>query len=344
MRPRSRATARWAVLVAMAALLWAVGTPAQRSSTERQQSRVAPRGASKASQSAPPKGVPRFAVETKLVVLHATVLDKYKHLVTDLRREHFRVFENNVQQEIKDFKREDIPISVGILVDNSGSMRDKRAGVTSAALTFVRTSNRHDEVFIVNFNDEAFLDKDFTSDLEELKEGMEKIDSRGGTAYYDTIRMSLDHVTQRGRKSKKVLLVITDGEDNASRITPERLIRYVQQTDVVLYTVGLLGDDSPRAARRARKGMEAISEATGGAAFFPKEVSEVEGIAARIAHDIRNQYLLTYKPSNAAPDGSYRSVKVKASAPGKGKLFVRTRTGYYATAVRNSAAARSPGS
>lgn len=277
-----------------------------------------------------PQGVPRFSVETKLVVLHATVLDKDKHLVTDLARDHFKVFEDNVEQKIKDFKREDIPVSVGILVDNSGSMRDKRPRVNAAALTFVGTSNPGDEVFIVNFNDEAFLDKDFTSNLEELKEGLEKIDSRGGTSYYDAIQMSIDHVKDRGRKSKKVLLVVTDGEDNASRSTLEQLVKYAQQTEVVIYTVGLLGEENHRAAKRARKAMEAISEATGGGAFFPKELNEVEAVAAKVAHDIRNQYLITYTPSNAAADGGYRSVSVKASAPGRSKLLVRTRTGYYA--------------
>ncbi len=340
---QSSHSARRAVPLVLVALLWCGSTPAQRTAPQRGKSGAARAAPESKPSRARPKGVPRFAVETKLVVLHATVLDKQKHLVTDLRREHFKVLEDNVRQEIKDFKREDIPVSVGILVDNSGSMRDKRVRVNAAALTFVRTSNRNDEVFIVNFNDEAFLDKDFTSNLEELKEGLEKIDSRGGTAYYDTIRMSLDHVTGRGRRTKRVLLVITDGEDNASRFTLERLIKYIQQTDVVIYSVGLLGDDSARAARRARKSIEAVSEATGGAAFFPANIDEVEGIAARIAHDIRNQYLLTYKPSNAAADGGYRSVKVKVHAPGKGRLFVRTRTGYYATAESKSAIARRPG-
>ena len=343
MPPQNSQCARLVVPLVLAALLWCVCAPAQHSVPQRGKpgdARVASEGR---SQVVPPKGVPRFAVETKLVVLHATVMNKQKHLVTDLRREHFKVLENNVVQEIKDFRREDIPVSVGILVDNSGSMRDKRPRVNAAALTFVRTSNRNDEVFIVNFNDEAFLDKDFTSNLAELKEGLEKIDSRGGTAYYDTIRMSLNHLNERGRMSKKVLLVITDGEDNASRVTMERLIKAVQQTDVVIYSIGVLGDDNARAAKRARKAIEAISEATGGAAFFPGEVDAVEGIAVRIAQDIRNQYLLTYKPSNAAADGSYRSVKVKVRAPGKGRLFVRTRTGYYATAKFRSVTARRPG-
>ncbi len=285
----------------------------------------------------------KFSVETQLVVLHATVLDRNKHVITSLRRENFKVFENDVEQQIKEFKREDIPVSVGIVVDNSGSMRDKRPKVNAAALTFVKTSNPQDEVFIVNFNDEAFLDKDFTASLEELQEGLEKIDSRGGTALYDALAMSLDHLKDRGRKSKRVLLVVTDGVDNASRYTLEQTVRSAQQAEAVIYTVGLLSEERGREAKRARKALEAVSEASGGAAFFPGDVNEVEAIAARVAHDIRNQYVLAYKPSNAAQDGSFRSIRVLAEAPGQGKLFVRTRTGYYATRRGAQAAAGAGG-
>jgi Ca-activated chloride channel family protein len=283
-----------------------------------------------ANQPASGQRIPKFTAEARLVVLHATVLDKDKHLVMDLTKNDFKVFEDNVEQQIRDFKREDIPVSVGIVVDNSGSMREKRSRVSAAALTFVRTSNPDDEVFIVNFNDEAFLDQDFTDSLELLKEGMEKIDSRGGTAFYDALQMSLDHLKEGGRKSKKVLLLVTDGEDNASRMALDQLVKYVHESEAVIYTVGLLSDENPRPAKRAKKALEAVSEASGGAAFFPKNVNEVEGIATRIARDIRNQYVLTYTPSNAANDGSYRSVAVKAESKNRGKLLVRTRTGYYA--------------
>jgi Ca-activated chloride channel family protein len=285
--------------------------------------------------------IPKFSVETRLVVLHATVLDKDKHLVTTLTRDNFQVFDDDAQQKIRDFKREDIPVSVGILVDNSGSMRDKRAKVNAAALTFVKTSNPADEVFIVNFNDEAFLDQDFTGNLDLLKDGLEKIDSRGGTAFFDAIQMSIDHLKEGGRKSKKVLLVTTDGEDNASRMNLEELLKYVHQSEVVVYTVGLLGEENRRAAKRAQKAMEEISEASGGLAFFPKDANEVEGIATRIAHDIRNQYVLTYTP-NHPDDGRFHSVAVKANAAGKGKLFVRTRTGYYANPPSAAVSTPSP--
>ncbi len=345
---RASNPSRWflILLLALAAPALTQGISAQQGSPSQPQQSTAQTGPAKAPPATPPPAQPpddsryKFSVETRLVVLHATVLDKDKHLVTDLAREHFKVYEDNVEQTIKNFRREDIPVSVGILVDNSGSMRDKRAKVNAAALAFVRTSNPRDEIFIVNFNDEAFLDQDFTSNLEALNEGLEKIDSRGGTAYYDAIQMSVDHLKEGGRKSKKVLVVVTDGEDNASRMNLEQLIKHAQQSETVIYTVGLLGDENHRTAKRARKAMEAISEATGGAAYFPRELNEVEGLAARIAHDIRNQYLLTYTPSSAAQNGTYHSVAVKASAPGRGKLFVRTRTGYYAGPGPTSASAR----
>lgn len=285
----------------------------------------------------------KFSVISRLVVLHATVLDKDKHLVTDLSKSDFKVFEDNVEQRIRDFKREDIPVSVGILVDNSGSMREKRSRVNAAALTFVRTSNPQDEVFIVNFNDEAFLDQDFTDSLDMLKEGLEKIDARGGTAFYDALQMSIDHLKEGAKRSKKVLLVVTDGEDNASRMGLEQLVKYVHESEAVIYTVGLLGEENPRAAKRAKKALEAVSEASGGAAFFPKDTNEVEGIATRIAHDIRNQYVLTYTPSNPAEDGRYRAVSVKAESKAHGKLFVRTRTGYYAGKEPSTAPASTSG-
>jgi Ca-activated chloride channel homolog len=289
----------------------------------------------------PDNQLPTFKAETRLVVLHATVLDKDKHLVMDLAKDDFKVFEDNVEQQIRDFKREDIPVSVAILIDNSGSMREKRAKVAAAALTFVQTSNPQDEVFIVNFNDEAFLDQDFTDNINLLKDGLEKYDTRGGTAFYDALQMSIDHLKEGAKRTKKVVLVVTDGEDNASRATLEQLVKYVHESDAVVYTVGLLGEENPHSAKIAKKALDAVSEASGGAAFFPKNVNDVEGIASRIAHDIRNQYVLTYKPINAVEDGSYRAVAVKAESKTHGKLFVRTRTGYYA--AREAATSASAG-
>ena len=274
-----------------------------------------------------------FRSDTRLVVLHATVIDKNGHFVTNLPEEAFTVLENGVRQQIRTFRREDITVSMGLIVDNSGSMRDKRTKVEAAALTLVKDSNPQDEVFIVNFNDEAFLDnpggKAFTNDIKEMEQALTRIDARGGTAMRDAVRMSTDHVRGKGRKDKKVLVAVTDGNDNSSTASLENLVKTAQQSEVLVYAVGLLSQEERREARRAQKALESLAEATGGAAFFPKEVSDVDQIAHQVARDIRNQYTIIYTPTNAAMDGTFRQIKVTAKAPGN--PVVRTRSGYYAT-------------
>ncbi len=272
---------------------------------------------------------PVFRAETRLVVLHASVVDRRGNMVTDLPKEAFRVYENDVPQEIRLFKQEDIPVSLGLIIDNSGSMRDKRRAVELAALELVKASNPQDEVFIVNFNDEAYLDVDFTSDINRLEEGLARIDSRGGTAMRDALSMSIDHLVAHARRDKKVLLVVTDGNDNASVITLERLIRKAQQSEVLIYAIGLLDEERKRERERAKRALEALTKATGGLAYYPKDLSEVDGIARKVAHEIRNQYVIAYSPSNPELDGSFRRIRVEVL--GRKNLTVRTRSGYYAT-------------
>lgn len=280
-----------------------------------------------------------FRTDTRLVVLHATVVDKNGNRITTLPQSAFQVYENNVEQKIKLFRREDVPISLGLIVDNSGSMRDKRAKVQSAALTLVKESNPQDEVFVVNFNDDAFLDSpDFTNDIKVLEQSLAKIDSRGGTAMRDAMRMSIDHLKEKAKKDKKVLLVITDGNDNSSRSNLENLMKAAQQNEVLIYAVGLLSEEERREANRAKRALNALTEATGGQAYYPKELSEVEKIAHQVAHDIRNQYILAYSPLNQALDGTFRQIKVIVNGPNR--PVVRTRTGYYATAAGGSANAK----
>ena len=230
------------------------------------------------------------------------------------------------------FKREDIPVSMGLVIDNSGSMRDKRPRVNEAALTLVQNSNPQDEAFVVNFNDDFYLDldKDFTNSIPELKEALERIDARGSTALYDAIIGSLDHL-KKGNKEKKVLLIVTDGEDNTSRNSLEKTIREIQKTDTVIYTIGLLSQESKKSAKTAKRALTEIALASGGVAYFPENVEDVHAICEQVAHDIRHQYTLAYYPSNAARDGTFRSVHVDVIPPrGHGKLVARTRNGYYA--------------
>jgi len=276
-----------------------------------------------------------FTKTVEEVTLHATVVDQKQHLVTDLGARNFVIYEDDQPQQIIHFSREDIPVSLGIIVDNSGSMRDKRAAVTRAVLNLVKSSNPQDEVFIVNFNDEPFLDQDFTSNPSLMHEALDRVDSRGGTALYDSVIASADHLAKGARREKKVLLVITDGEDNESRESLEQAIRSVQNDNgPAIYTIGILGSEGRE--RRAKRALEAMSVQTGGVAFFPKNLNEVDEISQAVARDIRNQYSITYKPSNPQVNGGYRKLKVVANAPGYKDLQVRTRSGYFAGQQRAS--------
>jgi Ca-activated chloride channel family protein len=281
----------------------------------------------------PDQGPAVFSSDTRLKVLHATVVDKSGKLVTNLPQSAFQVYEDGKLQPIKVFRREDVPVSMGIIVDNSGSMRDKRQKVEAAALALVKESNSEDEVFIVNFNDEAYLDTDFTSDIKIMQQGLTKIDSRGGTAMRDAIRMSIDHLKEKAKKDKKVLLVITDGNDNASQVSLENTVRSAQDAETIVYGIGLLSEEERREANKAKRALTTLTEASGGAVFFPKDTGEVDRIAHQVAHDIRNQYTIAYTPVNAALDGTYRTVKVLATGPNH--PVVRTQSGYYAGSEKN---------
>ena len=283
-----------------------------------------------------------FRADTRLVVLHASVVDKKGNLLTTLPRESFKVFENKVEQPIKTFRREDVPVSLALIVDNSGSMRNKRKSVEAAALAAVKASNPRDEVTVVNFNDEAFQDVPFTNDFKKLEEGLTKIDSRGGTAMRDAVSATIDYVRKKGRHDKKVLFIISDGSDTAStQITLEKLVQKSHDSNVLMFFIGLLNEEDKREAKKAKRAMGALAESSGGAAVFPESLEEVESVALEMAHEIRNQYIITYTPTNQTLDGSFRTIRVVANGPGRPK--VRTRSGYYATPEANteSAAARS---
>lgn len=269
-----------------------------------------------------------FHALSQEVVLHATVVDQHSRLVTNLNKNDFTVYEDGQPQVITNFSKEDVPVSIGILVDNSGSMRDKRQAVNTAALDLVKASNPNDEVFVVNFSDEAIIDTDLTSDISKMQEGLQQIDSRGGTALYDAVVASADYLAKKGRREKKVLLVVTDGEDNASTDTLEQAVRRVQDDNgPMIYTIGILGGEHEKRAKRA---LESLAVNTGGVAFFPKDLGEVDQIARAVARDIRSQYSIYYRPTRPQEQGGFRQVKVDAHAPGYGRLQVRTRAGYYA--------------
>jgi len=275
-----------------------------------------------------------FRKRVEEVVLHATVMDQKQRLISGLRQNDFTVYEDGRPMAITSFHQEDIPVAIGIVIDNSGSMRDKRQKVNQAAINLVRASNPQDELFVVNFNDEYYLDQDFTSDINKLREGLEHIESRGGTALYDAVVASADHLAKGARLDRKVLLVVTDGEDNASQESLEQCVRRLQDLNgPTVYSIGLLGDD--REARRAKRALTALAVQTGGVAYFPKDLNEVDNISRQVAHDIRNQYTIGYKPVDPNRPG-YRKVNVEVHAPGYKHLVVRTRSGYYAGQERAS--------
>lgn len=327
-------------------LIWPLAALSQAPSPG--QAKPAPDKASSAQNSQQPDdnsnklnddGVFVFRKDVDEVLLHATVVDDHKHIITNLDKSAFTVYEDGKPQNIISFHHIDIPVDMGIVIDNSGSMREKRAKVNQAALNLVRSSNPKDEVFVVNFNDEQYLDQDFTNNLLKLKEALEKIDARGGTALYDAVVASADHMKQNGRLEKKVLFVVTDGEDNASSDTLEQAVKQLQQENgPVIYAIGILGDEEH--PRRAKKALEILCERTGGIAFFPKTLDEVDEISRTIANDIRNQYAIGYKPTNPKGTGGFRQVRVDAKAKGHGKLIVRTKTGYYAGTQTASTASR----
>jgi Ca-activated chloride channel family protein len=268
-----------------------------------------------------------FRKDVQEVLVHATVIDDKQRMITNLDQNAFTVFEDGKPQTIKSFRHEDVPISLGIVIDNSGSMREKRAKVAKAAVNLVRASNPQDEVFVVNFSDEFFLDQPFTNKINLLQEALEKYETRGGTALYDAVVASADELKKHGKLEKKILFVVTDGEDDASRESLEQAVRRLQEENgPTVYTIGLLSDERQRRARRA---LQTMAERTGGISFFPRTLDEVDNISSAVARDIRNQYTIGYKPTTPESAGGYRTIRVDARAHGYGKLNVRTRSGYY---------------
>lgn len=268
-----------------------------------------------------------FKKQVQEVVLHATVVDEQRRLVTNLDRPAFTAFEDGVPQSTTAFHRDDIPVALGIVIDNSGSMREKREKVNQAVLNLIRASSPKDETFVVNFSQDSYLDQDFTSNIGLLQQALQKVSTKGSTALYDAIVASAIHLKNDNRVERKILLVITDGRDNASQQTLAEATRHLQgENGPTLYAIGLLGDELHQSDSGALK---SLAEVTGGVAYFPKSLDEIDDIARTVAHDIHSQYTLAYKPTNHTHTAKYRVIEVKAQARGYHNLTVRTRAGYY---------------
>ena len=273
-------------------------------------------------------------MNVNLVVLHATVLDRKSGFVSGLQKEDFHVYEDGAPQLIRVFDHEDVPVAVGLAVDNSGSMGRKRKDVTSAALAFVRSSNPRDEMFVVNFNERVSFGLPYTqlfsASAVELEGALNDVPASGRTALYDAIEAGLNHL-KKATLHKKVLIAVSDGGDNASHHKLGEVLDDAGRSDAIIYTVGLF-DEAEEDRNPAV--LSKIARATGGETFLPLETSQVVPICEQIAADIRNQYTIGYIPSNQKLDGTHRTIKVTATGRHGEKLLVRTRAGYIAPPER----------
>jgi Ca-activated chloride channel homolog len=269
-------------------------------------------------------------VNVDMVVLRATAQDRKNILVSGLEKNDFQVYEDGTQQQIKYFRHEDVPVTVGLVIDNSGSMKPKRDDVIAAALAFARSSNPQDQMFVVNFNEHVSFGLPdtmaFTDKVDQLQVALSRVAADGETALYDAIFVALEHL-KKGDRDKKVLIVVSDGGDNVSKHKLGEIMTLAGQPGVTIYTIGIFDDHDPD---RNPNVLKRLARETGGESFLPESSAEVTPICERIARDIRNQYTIAYVPTNRKRDGSYRMIQVKAGAQGHGRLSVRTRTAYFA--------------
>ena len=272
----------------------------------------------------------KISVNVSSVVLHATVQNHNGTPVSGLGKDDFQIYEDGALQQIEFYSHEDIPVTVGLVLDNSGSMGPKRDEVIAAAMAFARSSNPQDQMFVVNFNEFVSfglpINTPFTDQTAQLQVALSRFNANGETALYDALAVALEHL-KKGNRDKKVLIVVSDGGDNASKYKLAQILSMAGQSDAIIYTIGIFTEEDPDQNPGA---LRQLSKATGGEAFFPHTIPDVIPVCERIAHDIRNQYTIAYAPTNLKQDGVYRVIQVKANATGHGRLSVRTRAGYYA--------------
>jgi Ca-activated chloride channel family protein len=273
-------------------------------------------------------------VDVNMTLVNLTVTDPLDRLVTGLEKEHFRVFEDNVEQEVLTLSSEDVPVSIGLVFDMSGSMSDKVEKAREAAVQFMRTANPLDQFFLVSFNDRAELTSGFTSSVDELQNRMMFTASKGRTALLDAVYLGLSQM-RGAHNGKRALLIISDGGDNHSRYNESDVKNYLKEADCQLYAIGIFDPIGIRS--RTPEELEGpsllseMTEMTGGRVFPVANLSELPDIAAKIGMELRNQYVLGYKSSNARHNGSWRKIRVKLRPPkGLPPLNVYAKTGYYA--------------
>ena len=275
------------------------------------------------------ESVYKLNVNVDLTEVHVNVTDEKDHPVGNLIKENFRIFEDRTEQKISLFKHEDLPVSLGLVIDNSRSIEPRKQRLDAAALSFVRKGNADDETFVVHFDDTARLDRDFTDSIPLLEDTLTDAKPFGQTAIYDALILALDHM-ENARHPKKAILLITDGVDNSSKHTLSEAIEATKRSRVAVYSVGLL---SVSGGLKAEESLIRISDASGGRAFFPSTVEEARTTMDRVARDLREQYTLGYFPTNSLHNGAWRSVRIEivppAGLPAAVKLNANYRHGYY---------------
>src|SRR5215475_264987 len=276
-------------------------------------------------------------IKTDLVELDVTVVDQNNLSVMNLKKEDFSVYEDKVKQTIENVNREEVPVSFGLVIDTSGSMRSKLQTVSDASVSLVKQMRVDDEAFVASFKAEPELVQDFTADRRELEDAISDLYTSGGTALLDAIIATADYAQEKGKRRRKVLVVITDGLEKNSSVKEKEVMEAIKENEVQVYLVGFIDEEmednksafgkSP--AKKARDLLSLIADDSGGRAFFPKDISEIPAIAAQIAKDLRTQYVLSYYPTNDNLDGAFRNVQVTINSQSSRKLIARTRRGYY---------------
>lgn len=276
-------------------------------------------------------------VATDLVLLDVSVIDQSNNPIFDLKKEDFQVYEDRVLQPVEDVSRAEVPVSLGLVIDTSGSMRSKLQNVTDAALDLVKQMRTDDEAFVSQFKAEPELLKEFTTDRQEIEDAIGEMFTSGGTSLLDALIATADYAHEKGRHRRKALVVITDGLEKNSSVKEKEVLDAMKEDEVQIYLVGFIDEEdetksffgkSP--AKKARELLTRLADDSGGRAFFPRDIAEMPAIAARIARDIRTQYLVSYYPTNDKRDGTFRTVKVTVTPRDNRRLIARSRQGYYA--------------
>jgi Ca-activated chloride channel homolog len=290
------------------------------------------------SQSDQPQdlGSESIKIATELVQLDVTVIDQNNNPVFSLNKDDFTIYEDKVKQVINSVSREEVPLSFGIVIDTSGSMRSKLQTVSDAALYLIKQMRADDEAFLAQFKVESELMQEFTDNKRELEESLEELFTSGGTALLDSIIATSDYAQEKGQRRRKAIIVMSDGLEKNSAVKEREVINAIKENEVQLYMIGFLEEEESKslfgksANKKAQELLIRLADDSGGRAFFPKDLSEIPAIAAQIAKDMRTQYILSYYPTNNLKDGTFRAVQVEVNSNKQRKLIARTRQGYYA--------------